>query len=122
MNTKPLGAFHAKFFAQASLISILIVGTAIAAAPDTDVRSQTVKFGDLNLQSDAGLESLYQRIHAAARHVCQTDDPTLWSAYAMLRCERKAEDGAITKLDVPGLTALYQKKTGRPAPMLAKNQ
>ena len=35
-----------------------------------DVRSETVKFADLNLSTQAGVEALYGRIHAAALRVC----------------------------------------------------
>ena len=33
-----------------------------------DVRSETVKFGDLNLTTQAGVEALYGRIHPAANN------------------------------------------------------
>jgi UrcA family protein len=73
------------------------------------VRSETVKFADLNLSSPAGVEALYGRIHAAARRVC--DQPAGGQA-GIGRCMRKAESEAIGKVDVPLLTAFYQKKTG----------
>jgi UrcA family protein len=106
----------------ALLISMFVAGAAVAGTPD-DVRTETVKFQDLNLKTEAGVDALYQRIHKAARRVCwQSSDAGLSSAYAIQRCEEKAENRAIMDVNSPELSAFYQKKTGRPVPMLAKSQ
>ena len=84
-----------------------------------DVRSESVKFGDLNIGSQAGVEALYGRIHAAARHVCQ--QPAGEQA-AVGRCMSKAEAGAIGKVNNPLLTAFYQKKTGSSPPTITANR
>ena len=74
-----------------------------------DVRSETIKFADLNLGSPSGVEALYLRIHAAARRVCS--QPTgEWTSDRS--CVAKAESEAISKVNVPLLTAFYQHKTG----------
>jgi len=121
MNSKLENAIHATFLTTALLISIFIAGTAFAGTPD-DVRTETVKFQDLNLNSEAGVETLYQRIKAAARRVCTDSEGGLSSAYAAQRCEEKAESRAVLDVNAPQLTAFYQKKTGRPVPMLANGQ
>jgi UrcA family protein len=74
-----------------------------------DARSETVKFADLNLGTSAGVEALYGRIHAAARRVCEQPAGEL---AAVRGCMTKAESQAIGKVNVPLLTAFYQKKTG----------
>jgi UrcA family protein len=74
-----------------------------------DVRSETVKFADLNLSSPSGVEALYVRIHAAARRVC-SQPPGEWTSDQA--CMRKAEGEAIGKVNVPLLTTFYQHKTG----------
>jgi UrcA family protein len=74
-----------------------------------DSRSETVKFADLNLATQAGVEALYGRIHAAAGHVCEQPAGEL---AAVRRCMTKAESEAIGKVNLPLLTAFYQKKTG----------
>jgi len=71
--------------------------------------SEKVKFADLNLGSQAGVEALYQRIHAAAWRVCR--QPAGEEAAART-CEKKAESDAIGKVNVPLLTAFYQQKSG----------
>ena len=51
----------------------LACGLAASNAQGADARSETVKFTDLNLDSQAGVEALYGRIHAAAwRGCCRT--------------------------------------------------
>ena len=82
---------------------------AVSSAQAGDARSETVKFGDLNLDSQAGVEALYGRIHAAARRVCEM--PAGEQA-AFSGCMAKAERQAIGKVNNSSLTAFYQKKTG----------
>jgi UrcA family protein len=123
MNSKLENVIHATFLTRAALVSLLIVGSAFAATPDSDVTSETVKFQGVNVQSEAGVKELYRRIHAAARRVCDPpENAGLSSAYAIQRCEGEAEERAITKVNLPALAAYYAQKTGRPVPMLAKGQ
>lgn len=97
------------------LAGTLIVSSAYAG---DEVRTERVKYADLNLDSSAGVEALYGRIHAAARHVC--DQPA--EAVANVKaCMRKAESEAIGKVNVPLLSAFYAAKTGSPPlPIIAK--
>jgi UrcA family protein len=87
----------------------LACGLAVSNVQAGDARSETVKFGDLNLTSQAGVEALYGRIHAAARRVCEM--PAGEQA-AFSGCMAKAERQAIGKVNNSSLTAFYQKKTG----------
>jgi UrcA family protein len=82
-----------------------------------EVRSERVKYADLNLNAPAGVEALYGRIHAAARRVC-TQPP---KALVNDGCMRKAESEAVGKVNVPLLTAFYEAKTGsHPLPIIAQ--
>jgi UrcA family protein len=90
------------------LAAVLVTSTAFA---DDQVRSETVKFGDLNVSTSAGAEALYGRIHAAAKRVCTLSND-LWARYRMLPCITSAEAKAIEKVNLPQLTAYYQSKTG----------
>jgi UrcA family protein len=83
------------------------------------VRSETVKFADLNLGASAGVAALYERIHAAARRVCDQPSEPL---RALRACMTKAESDAIGKVNVPLLTAFYQNKTGNPPQALIANR
>lgn len=96
------------------LACTLVVSSAHAG---DEVRSEKVKFADLNLNSLAGVEALYTRLHAAALRVC--DQPA--EAVANVKaCMRKAESEAIGKVNVPLLSAFYAAKTGStPLPLIA---
>ena len=87
----------------------LACGLVATNASAGDARSETVKFADLNLSSQAGVEALYARIHAAARRVCEQPAGE-WAA--VTKCMTKAEGEAIGKVKAPLLTAFYDKKTG----------
>jgi UrcA family protein len=80
------------------------------AVADEEVRSETVKFQDLNLNSPEGVQALYRRIHAAAGRVCDQSDPALQRAAAS--CAKKAEARAIAKVGLPQLVAYYRTQTG----------
>ncbi|MBV9344928.1 MAG: UrcA family protein [Gammaproteobacteria bacterium] len=104
-------------YGTALWVACLLV--ACNAYAEEDVRSETVKFADLNVSTQAGVETLYGRIHAAARRVCD-QPPGEWAA-AVRSCLAKAEGEAIGKVNLPLLTAFYQKKTGgQPQTIIAK--
>jgi len=86
-----------------------VFATSNAFAGD-EARSETVKFQDLNVDTPAGVETLYNRIHSAARRVCAESDPV--AAMGEGNCIRKAEGKAISDLNLPGLTAFYRTKNG----------
>lgn len=79
------------------------------AFADEPVRSERVKFQDLNVDTPEGVQALYGRIHAAAGRVCSESDPIMRQAVAS--CAKKAEGDAIQKLNLPQLTAYYMIKT-----------
>jgi UrcA family protein len=105
-NVKTANRTIVGYAAAMALACVLVASNARAG---DEVRSETVKFADLNLGSQAGVEALYGRIHAAARRVC--DQPAGEQA-GIRACMGKAESEAIGKVNVPLLTAFYQKKTG----------
>jgi UrcA family protein len=96
-------------FSTAMLLAcVWAVSTAYAGE---ELRSQTVKFQDLNVNTPEGVRALYGRIHAAAWQVCSsTGDPI--EQFAARTCARKAEAKAIETVNLPQLTAFYQTKTG----------
>ena len=97
-------------YAAAAWLACALV--AFNAHADEPVRSETIKFADLNHGTAAGVEALYGRIHAAARRVCEQPGGDLGSVRP---CITKAESQAIGKVNSPLLTAFYQKKTGNKA-------
>lgn len=88
------------------------------AFADEPVRSQTVKFNDLNVDTPAGTQTLYSRIHAAAKRVCEETDPVIQPG--AIACARKAEARAIETLSLPQLTAYYREKNGNQSLLIAQ--
>ena len=84
------------------------------------LRSETVKFQDLDMSTSEGVQTLYGRIHAAAWRVCTTTSSDPVVRIGARDCARNAEVKAIATLNLPQLTAFYQMKTGnRPQPLSA---
>ena len=91
------------------LACVWAISTAVAGEK---VRSETVKFQDLDVSTSEGVQTLYGRIHAAAWRVCTTasSDPVI--RIGARDCARNAEVKAIATLNLPQLTAFYRAKTG----------
>jgi UrcA family protein len=86
---------------------MLFASTSVA---DEQIRTETVRFQDLNVDTPAGAEALYGRIHSAAARVCsQPDQAERARADA---CARNAEAQAIENLQLRSLVAYYRTKSG----------
>ena len=114
-NVKTVNRGILGYAAAMALACVLVAANAHAG----DDRSETVKFADLNLSSQAGVEALYERIHSAARRVCEQPAGE-WAA--VRKCMTKTESQAIGKVNVPLLTAFYQQKTGSQPPTITANR
>ena len=53
---------------------VALAVSGIAAAGSSDVNSVVVRYGDLNLNSQAGVKKLHKRIRNAAESVCSDRD------------------------------------------------
>jgi UrcA family protein len=107
------------YFTATLLASVLVVSNAFA---DEQVRTETVRFQDLNVNTPAGVAVLYRRIQMAAKHVCS--QPAEWpeNVRAAAACAGDAEAKAIEKLNLPLLTDHYRMKTARHSERLAANR
>jgi UrcA family protein len=93
----------------AALLLTCVLGNPNAFADD-QVRSELVKFQDLNVNTPEGVKALYGRIHAAAGHVCSESDPLRQPIASA--CAARAENSVIEKLNISPLSAYYKVKTG----------
>jgi UrcA family protein len=100
-------------FPTAMLLACMCIASGAFAE---EARTETVKFQDLNVDTPAGVQALYGRIHSAAKRVCSETDPVRRIGAAA--CARKAEADAIESLRLPQLTAYYKMKSGDHAPPL----
>lgn len=79
-------------------IKNVVMGVAVAAAmlvgvaQGAEVPAKTVRFQDLNLNTDAGVQVLYKRIHGAANQVCGNVD---WKDLVVARAHKACVDRAV---------------------------
>lgn len=106
-----------KLTLSATLAVATLVGAGTASASDNVVaRSKVVKYDDLNLSTQAGVERLYTRIRSAARTVC---GPTYGASLATApatsarrrRCMDDAIASAVKQVDNTILTAMHNSKS-----------
>lgn len=94
----------------ATLATLSLGAAAHAAeAPRTsvDVDSVVVRYGDLNLQDDAGVAQLQRRLEAAAAQVCGRADPRDMKLAALTRqCVDAAVMRAVAEVGSPQLARL----------------
>lgn len=104
-------------------LAMLCVGAGIphahAGSPAAPLKSIKVKYGDLNLQNPAGIETLYRRIGRAARQVCDADTTLVYPGeFRQLReCVETAMAKAVNDVNNKNLTAMFRakNKTGSPS-------
>jgi UrcA family protein len=100
------------FLARSALMLVACILLASnASADDQIVRTVTVTYTDLNVDTPAGVQALYGRIHSAAKRVCFDSSKHLEDQVAVDACAERAEAQAVKKLNLPTLTAYYQMKT-----------
>ena len=100
-----------RFAAIATLAAASFSGVPLLAhaGPSEDVASQTVRFDDLNLASEAGIAALYRRIQSAARSVCGPVNVTgsRIASQEWKDCVSNSVRQAIFTVNRPRLTAYY---------------
>ena len=83
----------------------------LATAGSRDAHNVDVKFGDLNLNSQAGLASLHKRIRNAAESVCsQLETRILGLQGAYDDCVATALANGVAAVGNPNLTAFHAVK------------
>ena len=106
-----------RFKQSTAWVALLVLASAAAGANPSgadEVRSEKVKFADLNLNTLAGASVLYSRIEHAAQRVCITgSDP--FHPGSSTSCRKTAIAAAVAKVNSPWLTAIHSSKTGGPA-------
>jgi UrcA family protein len=94
-----------------------VIGINAASASPAEpivTRSTIVKFGDLDLTSDEGARTLYQRITRAAGRMC-VDASDRFPQFEYRNCVQRAVNDAVAKVNRQTLYAVHQSRTGHPA-------
>lgn len=94
--------------------TVALAASAAASAGDFgELRQQTVKLGDLNLDSDQGAKVALRRITAGARFVCeQPGTGEIYVRWQERQCIDTAVAVAVQHVDSYRLTAFCAFKTG----------
>ena len=67
-----------------------------------------VGYADLDITTQAGAETLYERIQQAAARVCPPADSKMLTQYvAVMRCRNTVVEHAVSSLSSPQVTAVY---------------
>jgi len=88
------------------LACVFVVSSALAAEPDTRVRTEDISFQDLNLTTTAGVEALYQHIHSAAERVCTNSGQSNLAESASAMCTKDSLARAVKEIDLPALNGI----------------
>jgi UrcA family protein len=104
-----------------SLVSVAALAiSGIAAAGSPDAHSVVVRYGDLNLNSQAGVKSLHKRIRNAAESVCSELNVSVLSLRGTYdQCVDQAVTEGVAEVANPNLTNFHRSK-GKTA-VLASN-
>ena len=112
MTRKIAGRSAAALLTLAASVGAL--STALAATPDSSVRSVTVNYGDLDLKTEAGAKSLYRRIAMVAKQVCPADETRDLSRLALARaCQHDAIERAVQTVNNPHLASAFAEAAHR---------
>jgi UrcA family protein len=105
-----------------AIFGFLGLGLCVVGAADPSDESRTVKFADLNMSNPSSAHVLYRRIRAAAQVVCSyyffaTDTDRA-------RCVRDATADAVTRINQPALSTVYNAnaKTSVPANLVSQSR
>jgi UrcA family protein len=75
--------------------------------PASQWQSTTVKFADLDLNTDAGTRELLNRLSKAADRVCRDGPISGLAAYGYYRCYRRTLAAAVDKVHHEQVSALF---------------
>ena len=106
--------------AAATSAALCALGAAAQAAnpPASGTRSITVNYRDLDLSTLRGALTLYERLQAASRHVCEGAQYGVYGYQEWQTCYRAALADAVSKVNSPLLTAV-QRDGGKPGARMA---
>ena len=105
-----------------AIFGFLGLGLCVVSAADPSDESRTVKFADLNMSDPSSAHVLYRRIRAAAQVVCSYHFFATDTDKA--RCVRDATADAVTRINQPALSTVYNAntKTSVPATLVSPSR
>jgi UrcA family protein len=114
MNTTNIGT---RLIAGAVFTTLISSVSAIASAADPQ---QAVSYTELTASSAQGAAKLYDRIRIVSEEVCAPlSHGDLYSKMRMKECTHKAIVDAVSQVNQPALTAVYNARNGASLPTVA---
>jgi UrcA family protein len=91
-------------------VAALLPAAAVSAAERDEPLSTVVRYGDLDIESEAGAEALYRRLQLAARRVCPGDSRDLAMRAAVRACRAQAIERAVGSIGSTRLAAVQSAR------------
>ena len=92
--------------------ALALSSLANASTTTTELNSVVVRYGDLNLNSEAGVARLHKRIRNAAESVCdQLETRILGLQTAFKECVADAVDNGVASVDNVNLSQFHAAKS-----------
>jgi UrcA family protein len=95
----------------AAIALLADTGNAVAANAADGARSVTIRYADLDIGTNSGVQTLYARLDGAARQVCDSGRTLVEQRQSTL-CYQQALRSAVGEVNNPYLTALYAEDHG----------
>jgi len=103
--------FKAKYILSSVAASALLIASAALPASNAPIeRSTAVRFGDLNLDRQADVATLYQRISAAADKVCASRVGLYDTLLRYQGCVGETVHRAVGSVNRTALTEYYRQQ------------
>lgn len=97
--------------------SLLAFAALDARAADSEVSTFKVQYADLNLDREAGVAALYERLRVAAKRVCSDAVSQLLSSRkSHADCIESAISTAVVQINRPTLSKYAQQRLRKPLP------
>jgi len=125
MNTRffrpaPRGCLTSLTVAVVAAMGIIGAATPVHAEDANPNQTRTVSFAELNMSGQAGAETLYRRIVAAAEGVCnRPDNSNIGATIRFHRCVAGAVSRAVADVNAPTLNRYYASIQGHAPTQLA---
>ena len=97
-------------------LSAALLLTAAPSAASAEEVTVRIPVYQADLESDAALANLYERVEAAASHIClETSDAFDRASRSQISCRRDAVRRAIDTANLPALSAYHAEAQNRQA-------
>jgi UrcA family protein len=106
---KKFPTIQSSFVLFAAATALVCGGASLASGSDPPQR--IVKFGELDLDKPAGVETLYRRLRSAAKEVCKPGISVPQTLRSKSRaCTELTLADAVTQINHPNLTAYHDAR------------